>query len=279
MQAARKEAPLSGQQDGSAPAPTTGPTPGADASPRKVVVVTGAGSGIGRAVARAFLRADWEVVLTGRRPEALMEAAGGVPGARIVPMDVTDPESVASGFTRIEQEAGRIDVLFNNAGTFGPRGEPDEIAVADWRRTLEVNLTGAFLCSAQAFGIMKRQQPGGGRIINNGSVSAHSPRPLSAAYTTSKHALTGLTKSLDLDGRPHGITCGQIDIGNAATDLLAGLGSATGALQADGTTRPEPSFPAEEVGRAVLLMAQLPPSAMVNVLTLTASGMPFIGRG
>lgn len=278
MQAASKDTP-SGQQGGPAPAPTAEPTPGLGASSGRVAVVTGAGSGIGRAVARAFLAAGWEVVLTGRRPEALMEAADGAPGARMVPMDVTDPEDVASGFARVEQETGRIDVLFNNAGTFGPRGEPDEIAVADWRHTLEVNLTGAFLCSAQAFRIMKHQHPGGGRIINNGSVSAHSPRPLSAAYTASKHALTGLTKSLDLDGRPYGITCGQIDIGNAATELLAGLGSTTGALQADGTIRPEPSFPAEEVGRAVLLMAQLPPSAMVNTLTLTASGMPFIGRG
>jgi NAD(P)-dependent dehydrogenase (short-subunit alcohol dehydrogenase family) len=272
MQAASKDTP-------SGPLGEPEPTPGPGSSSRRVAVVTGAGSGIGRAVARAFLADGWVVVLAGRRREALVETADGAPGARIVPMDVTDPQDVESGFARVEREAGRIDVLFNNAGTFGPRGEPDQIAVADWRRTLDVNLTGAFLCSAQAFRIMKHQQPSGGRIINNGSISAHSPRPLSAAYTATKHALSGLTKSLDLDGRPHGITCGQIDIGNAATDLLAGLGTDAGALQADGTTRPEPSFPAEEVGRAVLLMAELPASASVNSLVLTAAGMPFIGRG
>jgi NAD(P)-dependent dehydrogenase (short-subunit alcohol dehydrogenase family) len=250
--------------------------PGAE---EKVLVVTGAGSGIGRAVARAFLAAGWVVVLAGRRRAALEEAAAGAPGARIVPVDVADAESVASAFGEIERLTGRIDVLFNNAGTFGPRGGADEIDPAEWQRTLEVNLTGTFLCSAQAVRIMKRQQPRGGRIINNGSISAHAPRPLSAAYTASKHAVTGLTRSLDLDGRPYGITCGQIDIGNAATELLAGLGTDGGALQADGTLRPEPSFPVEEVGRAVLMMAELPASATVNSLVLTASGMPFAGRG
>lgn len=245
----------------------------------RVLVVTGAGSGIGRVVARTFLTAGWVVVLTGRRRSALEEAAAGSPGARIVPVDVADAVSVSSAFQEIERLTGRIDVLFNNAGTFGPRGGADEIDPDEWQRTLQVNLTGTFLCSAQAVRIMKRQQPRGGRIINNGSISAHAPRPLSAAYTASKHAVTGLTKSLDLDGRPYGITCGQIDIGNAATELLAGLGTDGGALQADGTLRPEPSFPVEEVGRAVLMMAELPASAMVNSLVLTASGMPFGGRG
>lgn len=244
-----------------------------------VAVVTGAGSGIGRAVARSFLAAGWTVVLTGRRREALEEAAAAAPRAHVLPMDVADPSSVAAGFAQIERLTGRVDVLFNNAGTFGPRGEADRIDVEDWQRTLQVNLTGTFLCSAQAFRIMKAQEPRGGRIINNGSISAHAPRPLSAAYTASKHAVTGLTKSLDLDGRPYGITCGQIDIGNAATELLAGLGAGDGALQADGTLRPEPSFPVEEVGRAVVLMAELPASATVNSLVLTASGMPFVGRG
>jgi NAD(P)-dependent dehydrogenase (short-subunit alcohol dehydrogenase family) len=250
--------------------------PGPDA---RVLVVTGAGSGIGRAVARSFLAAGWAVVLAGRRREALEETAGGAPGAWIVPVDVADAQSVSRAFQEILRLAGRIDVLFNNAGTFGPRGEVDEIDPSDWQRTLEVNLTGTYLCSAAAFRIMKQQRPGGGRIINNGSISAHAPRPLSAAYTASKHAVTGLTKSLDLDGRPYGITCGQIDIGNAATELLAGLGTDSGALQADGTLRVEPSFPVEEVGRAVLLMAELPASATVNSLVLTASGMPFAGRG
>ena len=245
----------------------------------KVAVVTGAGSGIGRAVTRSFLAAGWAVVLTGRRPGKLEEVAAGAPRAHVVPVDVADPRSVASAFRRIEELTGRIDVLFNNAGTFGPRGEVDELDPEDWQRTLQVNLTGTFLCSAEAFRIMKAQRPRGGRIINNGSISAHAPRPLSAAYTASKHAVTGLTKSLDLDGRAYGITCGQIDIGNAATELLAGLGADGGALQADGTVRPEPSFSVEEVGRAVLLMAELPASATVNSLVLTASGMPFAGRG
>jgi NAD(P)-dependent dehydrogenase (short-subunit alcohol dehydrogenase family) len=246
----------------------------------KVAVVTGAGSGIGRAVARALLAAGWEVVLAGRRRQALEEAAAGAPRAHVVPVDVTDARSVAAAFRDVERIAGRVDLLFNNAGTFGPRGEVDEIGLEDWQATLQVNLTGAFLCSAEAFRLMKRQSPRGGRIINNGSISAHSPRPLSAAYTASKHAVSGLTKSLDLDGRPYGITCGQIDIGNAATELLAGLGATGGgALQADGTTRPEPSFPVEEVGRAVLMMAELPASATVNSLVLTAAGMPFAGRG
>ncbi|WP_370831703.1 SDR family oxidoreductase [Kocuria sediminis] len=245
----------------------------------RVLVVTGAGSGIGRAVARSFLAAGWAVVLTGRRREPLEETAGGAPGARIVPMDVADAQSVSEAFREISRLAGRIDVLFNNAGTFGPRGEVDEIDPLEWQRTLQVNLTGTYLCAAEAFRIMKRQRPGGGRIINNGSISAHAPRPLSAAYTASKHAVTGLTRSLDLDGRPYGITCGQIDIGNAATELLAGLGTDGGALQADGSLRPEPSFPVEEVGRAVLMMAELPATATVNSLVLTASGMPFAGRG
>ncbi|MCD1146303.1 SDR family oxidoreductase [Kocuria sp. LUK] len=242
-------------------------------------VVTGAGSGIGRAVARAFLDEGWAVVLAGRRREPLEETAEGRPGAHVVPLDVTDAADVAAGFRRAEALLGRLDVLFNNAGTFGPRGTADEIDVVDWERTLRVNLTGSFLCAAEAFRIMRSQEPQGGRIINNGSVSAHAPRPLSAAYTASKHAVTGLTKSLDLDGRPYGISCGQIDIGNAATELLAGLGTDGGALQADGSLRPEPSFPVAEVGRAVLLMAQLPPSATVSSLVLTAAGMPFQGRG
>ncbi|MFI7483433.1 SDR family oxidoreductase [Kocuria sp. M1R5S2] len=244
-----------------------------------MAVVTGAGSGIGRAVARAFLGAGWTVVLAGRRRGALEETAAGAPGARVVVTDVADADAVAGAFRWIRREVGRVDVLFNNAGTFGPRGAVDEIDPEEWRRTLQVNLTGTFLCAAEAVRIMKEQTPRGGRIINNGSVSAHSPRPLSPAYTASKHAVTGLTRSIDLDGRAHGITCGQIDIGNAATELLAGLDTGAGALQADGTLRPEPSFPVEEVGRAVLMMAQLPASATVNSLVLTASGMPFVGRG
>ena len=243
----------------------------------KVLVVTGAGSGIGRAVARAFLAAGWVVVLAGRRRAALVETAAGAPGARIVPVDVADAESVASAFREIEELTGRIDVLFNNAGTFGPRGGADEIDPDEWQRTLQVNLTGTFLCSAEAVRIMKRQRPRGGRIINNGSISAHTPRPGSAAYTSTKHAITGLTKSLSLDGRAHGIACGQIDIGNAATDMTAGI--ARGARQADGRVLPEPTFDVRHVAEAVLFMAGLPLDANVQFMTVTATTMPFIGRG
>ncbi|MER7012726.1 SDR family oxidoreductase [Saccharopolyspora sp. NPDC000359] len=243
----------------------------------RVAVVTGAGSGVGREIARALLDAGYRVALAGRRLEPLRETAQGSPSAFPVPTDVGDPDSVAALFDGVRDQWGRLDLLVNNAGTFGPAGSVGELSSADWQEVVQVNLTGSFLCAHHAFRIMRDQRPQGGRIINNGSISAHSPRPRSVAYTATKHAITGLTKSISLDGRPHDIACGQIDIGNAATEMTAGI--ATGAVQADGTTRPEPTFDARHVAEAVLHMAGLPLSANVQFLTITATAMPFIGRG
>ncbi|GHF20324.1 3-oxoacyl-ACP reductase [Amycolatopsis deserti] len=242
-----------------------------------VAVVTGAGSGIGRDVARGLLDAGYRVALAGRRADALAETAAGAPDALVHPADVTDPAQVSALFEAVTDRWGRVDVLFNNAGTFGPAGDPDEIPVEAWQHTVAVNLTGAFLCAREAFRIMKHQDPRGGRIINNGSISAHTPRPGSAAYTATKHAITGLTKSLSLDGRPYDIACGQIDIGNAATEMTAGI--ARGARQADGRELPEPTFDARHVAEAVRYMADLPLTANVQFMTVTATKMPFIGRG
>lgn len=242
-------------------------------------VVTGAGSGIGRAVARQLLAAGFSVALAGRRPELLAETAEDNPAALVVPTDITDPAGVDRLFNAVRERWGRLDLLFNNAGTFGPAAGIDEISLADWNDTVAVNLTGAMLCAAAAFRQMKAQQPQGGRIINNGSISAHTPRPRSVAYAATKHALTGLTKSIELDGRPHGISCGQIDIGNTSTGLLHGAGISDGALQPDGSRRVEPTFDVDEAARAVVLMATLPAQANINQLTITASGMPYIGRG
>jgi NADP-dependent 3-hydroxy acid dehydrogenase YdfG len=246
-----------------------------------VAVVTGAGSGIGRVVARALLDTGWRVALAGRRGRALDETVAGsgaaASAALTVPTDVADPGSVADLFAAVHEAWGRVDLLVNNAGVFGPVGEVDEIAVDDWLATVAVNLTGAFLCARAAVAAMKAQDPRGGRIINNGSISAHAPRPGSAPYTATKHAMTGLTKSLSLDGRAHGIACGQIDVGNAATDMTAGI--ARGARQADGRVVPEPTFDARHVAEAVLFMAGLPLDANVQFLTVTATTMPFIGRG
>ena len=253
---------------------------------RNVAVVTGAGSGIGRVVARALLDAGWSVALAGRRVEALEETVegavgvggdAGTAGALAVPTDVADPASVEGLFGAVRAEWGRLDLLVNNAGTFGPVGGVDEIPIDEWLSTVAVNLTGAFLCAREAVATMKAQDPQGGRIINNGSISAHTPRPGSASYTATKHAITGLTKSLSLDGRAHGIACGQIDIGNAATDMTAGI--ARGARQADGRVLPEPTFDARHVAEAVLFMAGLPLDANVQFMTVTATTMPFIGRG
>jgi NAD(P)-dependent dehydrogenase (short-subunit alcohol dehydrogenase family) len=230
-----------------------------------VAVVTGAGSGIGRVVSHALLGAGYRVALAGRRAEALDRTAGDAPDALAVPTDVSDPGSVAALFARVRAEWGRVDLLFNNAGSFGPRGSVDEVSTEDWQATVAVNLTGAFLCAGQAFAAMRAQQPGGGRIINNGSISAHTPRPRSVAYTATKHAVTGLTRSIALDGRPYGIACGQIDIGNAATEMTG--------------TIPEPTFDAVHVADAVLFMAGLPLDANVLFLTITATTMPFVGRG
>lgn len=242
-----------------------------------VAVVTGAGSGIGRVVARSLLTAGYRVGLAGRRAEALADTAADHPGALVVPTDVTDADAVRRLFAAVRERWDRVDLLFNNAGTFGPSGSPDEIPVDDWRACVETNLTGSFLCAREAFAVMRAQRPQGGRIINNGSISAHSPRPGAVAYTATKHAITGLTKSLSLDGRPYGIACGQIDIGNAATEMTAGI--ATGARQADGTVQPEPTFDVALVGEAVLHMAGLPLEANVQFLTLMATTMPFVGRG
>ena len=248
-----------------------------------VAVVTGAGSGLGREIARALLGAGWRVAAAGRREDALREAVSGPgrpAGARAalpVVTDVTEPGSVAGLFETVRGRWGRVDLLVNNAGIFGPGGAVDEISVQDWRRAVDTNLTGSFLCAQQAVRMMKEQDPRGGRIINNGSISAHVPRPRTVAYTATKHAMTGLTKSISLDGRAFGIACGQIDIGNAATEMTARMGQ--GVLQADGSVAPEPTFGAEHVAAAVLYMAGLPLDANVQFLTITATTMPFIGRG
>jgi NAD(P)-dependent dehydrogenase (short-subunit alcohol dehydrogenase family) len=238
----------------------------------KVALVTGGGSGIGRAVAQALAAEGWDVAVSGRRREALEET-----GLFAVPADVRDAQSVHELFAAVKERFGRLDLLFNNAGTFPPPVPLEELTPEQWSEVVDTNLTGAFLCTQEAFRLMKAQDPRGGRIINNGSISAHSPRPNSAPYTASKHAMTGLTKSTALDGRPFDIACGQIDIGNAATDLARML--ASGALQPDGSTRAEPMIDAELVASAVVHMASLPLDANVQFITLMATKMPFIGRG
>ncbi|WP_314194199.1 SDR family oxidoreductase [uncultured Arthrobacter sp.] len=245
----------------------------------RVAVVTGAGSGIGRAVARQMLADGYRVALAGRREQQLLETADGHPDALAVPCNVTVPDDVERLFASVLRRWGRVDVLFNNAGVFGPAASVDEITLADWEATVAVNLTGSVLCAGAAVRAMKAQSPQGGRIINNGSISAHSPRPRTVAYVVTKHAMTGLTKSIELDGREFGITCGQIDIGNTATEIMDTIGVGSGALQADGSRKVEPMFPVEDAARAVLMMAGMPPSASVGSVVITAAGMPFIGRG
>lgn len=243
----------------------------------RTVMITGAGSGIGRATARAFLAQGWRVAMMGRRAEALEETAQGNPMALVLPGDVSLPADVERAFAGIEREWGRLDLLFNNAGLSLKAAPIDEIAVEDWQRLAEVNITGMFLCARAAFGLMRRQQPQGGRIINNGSISAHAPRPGSAPYTISKHAITGLTKTLALDGRPFDIACGQIDIGNALTDMAQAF--TKGVPQADGSIRVEPVMDVAHVADAVVHMGNLPLSANIPFLTIMARDMPFIGRG
>jgi NAD(P)-dependent dehydrogenase (short-subunit alcohol dehydrogenase family) len=246
----------------------------------KIALVTGAGSGIGRAVAVALARGGYAIVLAGRRRDALDETAakaGTGAQALVVPTDVSDPTSVRQLFARTVETFGRLDLLFNNAGQSAPGVPLEDLSYEQWKAVVDVNLTGAFLCTQEAFRLMKRQQPRGGRIINNGSISAHAPRPNSTPYTATKHAITGLTKSTSLDGRPFDIACGQIDIGNAATDLTARM--ATGVPQAHGAIAVEPTMDLQDVARAVVYMASLPLDANVQFMTVMATKMPYIGRG
>ncbi len=247
----------------------------------KVAVVTGAGSGIGRATALILLREGYAVVLAGRRRDALEQTIdqSGVGPARTlaVPTDVADPASVRALFQKTKEAFGRLDLLFNNAGTGAPPVPLEELTDEQWRRVVAVNLSGAFFCTREAFRLMKEQTPRGGRIINNGSISAHAPRPNSAPYTATKHALTGLTRSTALDGRKYDIACGQIDIGNAETDLTARMKQ--GVPQADGSVAVEPTIDVDHVARAVAHMARLPLDANVLFMTVMATRMPFVGRG
>ena len=246
----------------------------------KTAIITGAGTGIGKATSLAFLRDGWRVVLAGRRVERLMETKMEAPvgaEALVVPADVANPEDVRGLFAKTRDQFGRLDLLFNNAGTGSPAIPIEELSFQEWKRVLDVNLTGAFLCTQEAVRLMKSQNPQGGRIINNGSISAHAPRPNSAPYTSTKHAITGLTKSTALDGRAFNIACGQIDIGNAATDLTARMKE--GVPQAHGAILPEPRMDVDHVAQAVLTMAKLPLETNVLFMTIMATTMPFVGRG
>jgi NAD(P)-dependent dehydrogenase (short-subunit alcohol dehydrogenase family) len=247
----------------------------------KVAVVTGAGTGIGKAVAVALLKNGYRVVLAGRRREpleqAIAEAAAPSGAALAVPTDVSDPASVGALFARTKETYGRLDLLFNNAGVGAPPINLEELTVEQWKNVVDINLTGVFLCTQEAIRIMKNQQPRGGRIINNGSISAHAPRPNSAPYTATKHAITGLTKATSLDGRKYDIACGQIDIGNAATEMAAKM--AKGVPQANGEIAIEPLMDVAHVASSVLYMASLPLDANVQFLTVMATKMPFVGRG
>jgi NAD(P)-dependent dehydrogenase (short-subunit alcohol dehydrogenase family) len=247
----------------------------------KIAVITGAGSGIGKASALALMRNGWSVVLAGRRKELLEDVAreGQAIGARTlaVPTDVADVPSIRNLFARTMETFGRLDLLFNNAGIGAPAIPMEDLPLEKWKAVVDTNLTGSFVCTQEAIKIMKAQQPRGGRIINNGSISAHAPRPNSVAYTSTKHAMTGLTKSTSLDGRKYDIACGQIDVGNAETPLAARMKD--GVPQADGSVRPEPLMDVEHVANAVVYMASLPLDANVQFLTVMATKMPFVGRG
>jgi NAD(P)-dependent dehydrogenase (short-subunit alcohol dehydrogenase family) len=247
----------------------------------KIALITGAGSGIGRAVAVALAQNGYAVVLAGRHKESLEQTAREATHANsrslVLPTDVTDPASVRELFAKTKDALGRLDLLFNNAGISGPAVPLEDLAYEDWKSVVDTNLTGSFLCTQEAFKIMKSQNPRGGRIINNGSISAHAPRPNSAPYTSTKHAILGLTKATSLDGRKYDIACGQIDIGNAATEMAAKMKK--GVPQANGTIAVEPTMDPAEVGRAVVYMASLPLDANVQFMTVMATKMPFIGRG
>ena len=252
----------------------------AEADQGRIALVTGAGSGIGRAVTLALCEAGWSVALAGRNRDALQDtaqrAAGGTRRTLVHPADVSDPVSVDGLFAAIGGRFGRLDLLFNNAGA-NASGPPDTLAFEQWSKVVAINLTGSFLCAQGAFRMMRHQQPQGGRIINNGSISAHAPRPNSVAYTATKHAITGLTKSLSLDGRKFGIACGQIDIGNALTSMASAMTS--GVPQANGEMAAEPVMRVDDVARTVLLMASLPLDTNIQTVTVMATGMPFVGRG
>ena len=246
----------------------------------KVAIVTGAGTGIGKAVTLALLRDGYRVALAGRRREPLEQAAvqsGDAVRTLVVPTDVSDAASVQALFAAVKESFGRLDLLFNNAGIFIPGMEIDELSVEQWKAVVDINLTGSFLCAREAFRMMKAQDPRGGRIINNGSISAHAPRPNSVPYTATKHAITGLTKSLSLDGRRYDIACGQIDIGNARTEIAAPM--AKGVPQANGQIAVEPLMDLAHVASAVLYMASLPIDTNVQFMTIMATKMPFVGRG
>ncbi|WP_417732052.1 SDR family oxidoreductase [Rosistilla oblonga] len=246
---------------------------------KKIAIVTGAGSGIGRHVAIALMENGYHVVLAGRNRETLDETAALGPegSASVIPCDVSDADSVGNLFAETVERLGRLDLLFNNAGINAPSVPMDELTIDQWQQVVDVNLTGVFLCTREAFRVMKKQTPQGGRIINNGSISAHVPRPQSIAYTATKHAVAGITKSTALDGRPHNIACGQIDIGNAATEMTRRMEH--GVPQADGSLKTEPTMDVREIGRAVLYMASLPLDANVLNMTVMASAMPYVGRG
>ncbi|WP_028063688.1 SDR family oxidoreductase [Solirubrobacter soli] len=241
-----------------------------------IAVVTGAGSGIGRAAAQALLREGFSVVVAGRREGALAETIAGFDDALAVPTDVTSPASVDALFARVLERFGRVDLLFNNAGMGAPGGV-GELAFEDWQRVVDTNLTGTFLCAQAAFRAMAAQEPRGGRIINNGSISASTPRPFAIAYNATKHAVTGITKSISLEGRAFDIACGQIDIGNASTEMTERMSG--GVPQADGSLKPEPTMDVENVARAILYMASLPLDANVQYMTVMATKMPYVGRG
>jgi NAD(P)-dependent dehydrogenase (short-subunit alcohol dehydrogenase family) len=245
---------------------------------QKVALVTGAGTGVGKAVALALAQDGYAVVLAGRRLDMLEETAKAAAGKTlVVPTDIADPGAIKALFAKTKETFGRLDVLFNNAGIGAPAVPLEELSYEQWKAVVDTNLTGAFLCTQEAMRIMKSQDPRGGRIINNGSISAHAPRPYSVAYTSTKHAITGLTKSTALDGRQYDVACGQIDIGNAATPLTERM--AKGVLQPNGTTMPEPRIDADHVGKAVVYMAGLPLDANVLFMTVMATKMPFVGRG
>ena len=243
----------------------------------KSILITGAGSGIGRATAVRFAKAGWDIALVGRRRETLEETAKLAGRGHVLPGDMTKAGEVDRVFAEAMAAMGRLDVLFNNAGRGSRPRTIDETPLEDWQAVLDINLTGAVMCARAAFAQMRKQSPQGGRIINNGSISAHTPRPGSVPYTVTKHAITGLTKCLSLDGRPFNIACGQIDIGNALTEMAAPM--TRGVPQADGRIAPEPTMDVEDVARSVLMMAELPLSANVQFMTVMATAMPFIGRG